>query len=88
MRKINGQKTGADVPQFFPDNLSNSGPAIRLYGEGRATGPPESVSGAIGYAKNSQSHVDSRSTRSTTKWSCTSSLLAKFAGARRRSSYI
>jgi hypothetical protein len=23
------------------DDLSNSGPAVRLYGEGRATGPPE-----------------------------------------------
>jgi hypothetical protein len=34
------------------------GPAVQLLpksgGEGRATGPPESVSGAIGYAKNSQ----------------------------------
>jgi hypothetical protein len=34
--------------------LSNSGAAVRLYGEGRATGPPESVSGAIRYAKNLQ----------------------------------
>jgi hypothetical protein len=34
--------------------LSNLGAAVRLYGEGRATGPPESVSGAIRYAKNSQ----------------------------------
>jgi len=25
----------------FLDDLSNSGPAVRLYGEGRATGPPK-----------------------------------------------
>jgi len=27
--------------QNFLDDLSNSGPAVRLYREGRATGPPE-----------------------------------------------
>jgi hypothetical protein len=27
----------------FRDDLSNSGPAVRLYGEGRATGPPNAV---------------------------------------------
>jgi tetratricopeptide (TPR) repeat protein len=36
------------------DDLSNSGAAVQLYGEGRATGSPESVSGAICYAKSSQ----------------------------------
>jgi hypothetical protein len=38
--------------QNFLDDLSNSGAAVRLYDEGRAIGPPESVSGAIRYAKN------------------------------------
>jgi len=28
-------------PENFLDGLSNSGPAVRLYREGRATGPPE-----------------------------------------------
>ena len=36
------------------DALSNSGAAVRLYGEGRATGPAGGVSAAIDYAKNSQ----------------------------------
>jgi hypothetical protein len=27
--------------KFFWDDLSNSGPAVRLYGEGRAIGPPK-----------------------------------------------
>jgi hypothetical protein len=31
--------------QHFLDDLSNSGPAVRLYGEGRATGPPKIVTG-------------------------------------------
>jgi len=32
--------------------LSNSGTAVRLYGEGGETGPPESVSRVIRIAKN------------------------------------
>jgi hypothetical protein len=35
------------------DDLSNSGAAVRLYGEGRATGPPESFR-VLSYAKNLQ----------------------------------
>src|ERR1700722_13654910 len=36
------------------DDFSNSGAAVRLYGEGRAAGPPESVSRVIRYANNLQ----------------------------------
>jgi len=34
-------ETAQHRPENFLDTLSNSGPAVRLYGEGRATGPPE-----------------------------------------------
>ena len=34
-------ETAKHRPENFLDTLSNSGPAVRLYSEGRATGPPE-----------------------------------------------
>jgi hypothetical protein len=47
----------ARMKQNFLDHLSNSGPAVRLYGEGGAIGPPESDSRVIRDAKNSQNRV-------------------------------
>jgi hypothetical protein len=40
--------------EIFQVELSNSGPAVRLYSEGRASGLPESVSRVIRNAKNLQ----------------------------------
>jgi hypothetical protein len=36
----------AAVARIFLDELSNSHPAVRLYGEGRVTGPPKATGGA------------------------------------------
>jgi len=38
--------------QNFLDDLSNSGPAVRLPSEGRATGPPEDPSGITWLIEN------------------------------------
>jgi len=36
-----GKHSSKALKKNFLDDLSNSGPAVRLYGEGRATGPPK-----------------------------------------------